>query len=167
MNARVSLEQIAVSNPCPADWNEMPGDRKGRFCQHCQKTVHNLSAMSRNEAERLVCQAAGSLCVRYAVAPDGRVMTLDYPSAAGPEKWSWKVWAVVGLCGALVTGVVNAAFFGTRVFPRPAGQVVGEIAPWRLAMRGPVGSSMIQGDVLVTPGGNFEVSPQEWGVPGE
>src|SRR5690348_5730193 len=80
MNARLTLEQIDVPNPYPADWNAMTGDRRGRFCQHCQKTVHNLSAISRDEAERLLCQAAGSLCVRYAVATDGRVMTLDYPA---------------------------------------------------------------------------------------
>src|SRR3954464_13512190 len=98
MNARLSLEQIEVPNPCPADWNEMTGDRRGRFCQHCQKTVHNLSAMSRDEAEGLVCPAAGSLCVRYAVAGDGTVITLDYPSVTGKRRWSWRVWAVLGLC---------------------------------------------------------------------
>ena len=117
MNARLTLEQIDVPNPCPANWSAMTGDRRGRFCQHCQKTVHNLSAMSRDEAERLVCQAAGSLCVRYAVTTDGRVMTLDYPTISGKRGWSWRVWSVIGLAGALVTGVVNATFFGSRVMP--------------------------------------------------
>lgn len=107
----------------------MRGDERGRFCGHCQKSVHNLSAMTSDEAERLVCQAAGSLCVRYNVAADGKVLTLDYPAATGRRRWSWRVWALVGLCGALVTGVVNAALFGNRVFPAPvpARAVMGEI----------------------------------------
>ena len=136
MNARLSLEQIDVPVPGPADWNAMTGDRRGRFCQHCQKTVHNLSAMSRDEAERLVCQAAGSLCVRYAVSATGNVMTLDYPAISGKRGWSWRVWSVVGLAGALVAGVVNATFFGNLVMPGPT-VVVGAMPARPMPPAGP------------------------------
>jgi hypothetical protein len=111
----------------------MTGDARGRFCQHCQKTVHDLSAMSRDEAELLVCQSAGSLCVRLTRLPDGQVLTLDYPTVTPERSWSWRVWSLVGLAGALITGVVNAAFFGGRVFPAPtpgATVTVGSLPPW-------------------------------------
>jgi hypothetical protein len=97
----------------------MAGNAAGGFCQHCQKTVHDLSAMTRDEAERLVCQAAGALCVRLTRLPDGQVLTLDYPAVMPRRSWSWRGWSVIGLAGALITGVVNAAFFGGRVFPSP------------------------------------------------
>lgn len=123
MGGRHSLDLLEIREPCAVSWNRMQGDMRGRFCGHCRKTVHNLSAMTSDEAERLVCQAAGSLCVRYHVAPDGKVLTLDYPASTGRGRWSWRVWALVGLAGALVTGVVNAALFGQRVFPTPTSRV--------------------------------------------
>ena len=30
-----------ISQPCIADWGKMRGDGKRRFCEHCQKFVHN------------------------------------------------------------------------------------------------------------------------------
>ena len=131
MSGRHRLELLEIPEPCIVSWNGMLGDERGRFCGHCQKRVHNLSAMTTDEAEQLVCQAAGSLCVRYNVAADGKVLTLDYPASTGRRRWSWRVWALVGLCGALVTGVVNAALFGNRVFPAPVPmqRVMGEIMP--------------------------------------
>jgi hypothetical protein len=79
MSARISLEMLHVPQPCPAHWDEMVGDDRRRFCAHCQKFVHDLSAMPRDEAERLVCESAGELCVRFARDPQTKqVITLDY-----------------------------------------------------------------------------------------
>jgi hypothetical protein len=111
----------------------MKANARGRFCQHCQKTVHDLAAMTRDEAERLVCQTAGSLCVRLTRLPDGQVLTLDYPTVTPRRGWSWRIWSLVGLAGALITGVVNAAFFGSRVFPAPTpypAVTVGGLPAW-------------------------------------
>jgi hypothetical protein len=119
MSTRRSLELLEIPTPCPANWKQMRGDTRSRFCQHCQKTVHDLSAMPRDEAERLVCQSTGSLCVRLTRLPDGQVQTLDYPTVMPKRGWSWRVWSVIGLAGALITGVLNAALFGGRVFPAP------------------------------------------------
>jgi len=116
--AQFSLEQLNVAEPCHASWKEMRGKGTGRFCGHCQKTVHDLSAMPREEAERLLCQSGGELCVRFTKSADGHVLTLDYQTQSGRRRWSWKIWTVIGLIGALTVGVVNAAIFGTRVIPR-------------------------------------------------
>jgi hypothetical protein len=88
--AQFSLEQLNVAEPCHASWNQMRGNATGRLCGHCQKTVHDLSAMPREEAERLVCQSAGELCIRFTRAADGQVLTLDYQTLSGKRRWSWK-----------------------------------------------------------------------------
>jgi len=127
MSSRRPLELLEIPTPCPANWDEMSGSARGRFCQHCQKTVHDLSAMPRDQAERLVCQTAGSLCVRVTRLSDGRLQTLDYQPAVPQRRSSWPIWSVVALAGGLMAGVVNAALFGSRVFPTST-RVMGSIA---------------------------------------
>jgi len=87
----------------------MAGDDRVRFCVGCGKYVHNLSAMTRGEAEQLVCEAAGQLCVRFqpADATGTGVRTLPYASK-GMRPRTWRFWAVLGGLGAMVTGAVNA-----------------------------------------------------------
>src|SRR5262245_48935557 len=92
MQHRISLDVLKVQNPCPADWSEMSGDDRSRFCQHCQKPVHDLSQMTLSDAERLVCQAAGSLCVRMHIDDAGKLITLDYEPAVR-SRWTWKILA--------------------------------------------------------------------------
>lgn len=73
------LESLYVAAPCKADWNEMLGDNRVRFCGQCQKNVYNLSNMSRKEAERLVTNREGGMCVRFYKRRDGTVITTNCP----------------------------------------------------------------------------------------
>src|SRR3954465_2557570 len=84
----------------------MAGDRRVRFCPQCKKNVYNLSAMPRDEAERLVCESAGNLCVRFYRDAAGRVITLDYRRPAGPQR-GWRYWTGVGALVAVVVGGIN------------------------------------------------------------
>jgi hypothetical protein len=133
--SRMSLNQIEVAEPCDVSWDQMAGNGAGRFCEHCRKTVHDLSAMSKDQAERLVCESGGNLCVRFARAADGEMLTLDYRSAPAKRGWTWRMWTVIALAGGLTAGVVNAAIFGKRVMPAAAAQtqpprmMMGVIAP--------------------------------------
>ena len=77
----VSLEVIDIARPCPADWDEMRGDAQVRFCKHCSLNVYNLSAMSREQAERLVAETEGRMCVRFYRRLDGTVVTQDCEGA--------------------------------------------------------------------------------------
>jgi len=75
-----SLENIKIASPCAADWNEMIGDDRTRFCGACKLNVYNLSGMSRLEAENLILQSEGNrLCVRFYRRADGTVLTNDCP----------------------------------------------------------------------------------------
>lgn len=74
-----SLESLHVAAPCKADWDEMIGDDRVRFCGKCQKNVYNLSNMPRKEAERLVTNQEGGMCVRFYKRRDGTVITQNCP----------------------------------------------------------------------------------------
>src|SRR3954468_16640480 len=89
---RVPLDVMGVGTPCDREWSAMAGDELRRFCAGCGKHVHNLSALTRAEAERLVCERAGSLCVRFARTPDGALRTLDYRTPPAAPKRSWRFW---------------------------------------------------------------------------
>ncbi|MBK9765573.1 MAG: hypothetical protein IPP63_00360 [Chloracidobacterium sp.] len=67
------LNDIKIASPCSADWNGMYGDERKRFCGECKLNVYNLSGMTKNEAERLVTNAEGRLCVRFYQRADGSV----------------------------------------------------------------------------------------------
>lgn len=57
----------------------MVGDERRRYCGECRLNVYNLSGMTRAEAENLLENAEGRLCVRYYTRPDGSVLTQDCP----------------------------------------------------------------------------------------
>ncbi len=75
----IPLEQIQVAAPCPANWDEMAGTDQVRFCSGCRKNVYNLSEMTRDEAEALVWEKEGRLCVRFYTRADGTMLTQDCP----------------------------------------------------------------------------------------
>ena len=53
---------------CPKAWAGMTGDDQTRFCNYCQKQVHNLDALSVEERVALLSSPAAKLCARYTVA---------------------------------------------------------------------------------------------------
>jgi predicted Fe-S protein YdhL (DUF1289 family) len=55
----------AIESPCAKEWNQMQGDGKCRYCEHCQLHVHNLSAMTAHEQRSLFAKAEGRVCVAY------------------------------------------------------------------------------------------------------
>ena len=70
------LKNLTVPSPCPTDWNSMIGNDQVRFCEHCRFEVHNLSLMTRSQAERLVARSNGRLCVQYIQDPNGGPVTM-------------------------------------------------------------------------------------------
>ncbi len=72
----MNKQQLPINNPCTQDWNTMAGGDRQRFCQVCDKTVHNLSAMTQKEAQGVLEQrrAGQRLCVRYSAGDDGEIL---------------------------------------------------------------------------------------------
>lgn len=73
------LDNIRVASPCNADWDQMIGNDRSRFCGQCNLNVYNLSSMTRTEAELLIGKTEGRLCVRYYKRADGSIITRDCP----------------------------------------------------------------------------------------
>jgi hypothetical protein len=136
------LDVIRIEEPCSQDWDRMTGDERVRFCAGCRKHVHNLSAMTRDEAERLVCEQAGELCVRYEPTPAGAVRTLDY--ARRLSRRTWMFWTVSGTLGAAASA---AAQLLMRPGPPPPP------APTPIPVRAPMGRMPVMGKIgpRVTP----------------
>lgn len=109
------LDVIQIDRPCDAAWDAMPGDDRRRFCAHCQKHVFNLAAMPRDEAERLVCESAGSLCARVQRDAAGTVVTLDYARTERRPTW---FWLMIG-GGSAMTLALAGAIYAARQ-PPPA-----------------------------------------------
>src|SRR4029434_9842854 len=73
------LDHVQVAAPCKADWNQMIGSERMRFCGACNLNVYNLSGMTRFEAESLIARNEGRLCVRFYRRRDGSIITKDCP----------------------------------------------------------------------------------------
>lgn len=123
MSRSSPLDVIQVPEPCHQPWEWMTGDDRKRFCTGCQKHVHNLSAMPRDEAERLVCEGAAGLCIRYEQGPDGTPLTLEYQKA-GRIRGGWRLWTAVGAIGACMAGAVQALVTGRPAAPATTRSVV-------------------------------------------
>src|ERR1044071_246861 len=73
------LDHVTVAAPCNVGWDNMVGNERVPFYGQCSLNVYNLSAMSKSEAERLITQAEGRLCVRYYRRADGTILTKNCP----------------------------------------------------------------------------------------
>lgn len=73
------LKHVRIASPCNADWDQMIGNERVRFCGQCTLNVYNLSSMSRREAEQLIEHNEGRLCIRYYKRADGSIITKNCP----------------------------------------------------------------------------------------
>ena len=107
------LNNIRIASPCSADWDQMYGDDRKRFCGDCKLNVYNLSGMSREEAEALIINAEGRLCVRFYKRRDGSVITEDCPVGWARVKQRTRVLATAAfsMLMALFSGVFIVSLF--------------------------------------------------------
>ncbi len=105
------LDDVRIASPCSANWSEMQGDAKVRYCGKCEKNVYDLSAMTREEAETTLLAREGELCVRFYRRTDGTLLTQDCP--VGVRRKRMRLAAVLAVASGLTTAA--AAFFGLVV----------------------------------------------------
>ena len=118
------LNDIKIASPCSADWNEMYGDERKRFCGECKLNVYNLSGMTRNEAERLVTNAEGRLCVRFFQRADGSIITADCPVGWARVKHRTQIFvtAVASLIFTFFGAIGLVSIFGKS-------KLIGKVLP--------------------------------------
>ena len=107
------LNNIRIASPCSADWNEMYGDDRKRFCGDCKLNVYNLSGMTQEAAESLIMKSEGRLCVRLYRRADGKVITADCPVGWAKVKQRTRVFATAAfsMLMALLSGVFLVSLF--------------------------------------------------------
>jgi hypothetical protein len=123
------LNNLKVASPCSQDWEQMIGTERKRYCGECKLNVYNLSGMSRNEAENLIMNSEGRLCVRFFKREDGTVLTQDCPVGwkAFKKRVSVGATALASLIFSLISGLGLAAMFN-----QPNREVVmGDIAVYK------------------------------------
>ncbi len=104
------LDQLRVASPCSAPWDKMVGTDRARFCGLCEKTVYNVSAMSRDEAEQFL-GTVESPCVRFYQRVDGTILTSDCPVGVSKKRRRNLVLAAVATAAAAFAGLIG---IGTR-----------------------------------------------------
>jgi hypothetical protein len=127
------LDSVRVASPCNASWDKMIGDDHVRFCTSCEKNVYNLSAMSRQDAERLLEERAGAeMCVRFYQRADGTMMTEDCPVGVKKKRRKKLALAIAGagaMAAAAVTSMSRAVVMQGAVPVQHPEPVMGEMVP--------------------------------------
>jgi hypothetical protein len=111
------LARAKIASPCSADWMQMVGDDRVRFCGACKKDVYNFSSMTAPEVEALMLAKGIDLCARLYRRKDGTIMTSDC-SVGVYMKWMNR--AAVAVI-AFIGGAVAVAWVG-RTFGMPVGE---------------------------------------------
>jgi hypothetical protein len=92
----------------------MQGDDRVRFCGQCEKNVYNISALTHAEAEDLIREKEGKLCVRFYQRVDGTVLTADCPWGRRRRRRRHVVMIAGTAAGLLITaGFVSFARMGS------------------------------------------------------
>lgn len=102
------LSQVRIASPCSARWEDMTGDERTRRCAQCDLDVHNLSAMTADEAETFLREKVGTgrVCARMFRRADGTILTRDCPVglALWRKRAAWAAGRVAAAGLFLVTG---------------------------------------------------------------
>ncbi len=126
------LNNVSVAAPCSADWDQMIGNDRARFCSQCSLTVYNLSSMMRSEAEHFVSTGEGRICIRYYRRRDGSIITRNCP--VGLQALKRRMSAVA----RAISSAVLSFLAGIGVY-----QIVDSIKPPSVT------GVMVQGDMVI------------------
>jgi hypothetical protein len=106
------LDNVQIASPCSADWEQMQGDERKRFCGSCTKNVYNLSGMTRRDAEALLIASEGKICVRLYRRADGTVLTADCPVGLAAAMKKMKRMTLGATAACLASAAAVFAFLG-------------------------------------------------------
>ena len=112
-----TLEDVRIASPCNVRWDDMRGDGRVRHCGQCEKSVFNISGMSRADAESLIherVEAGKELCIRLYKRRDGTILTDDCPVGLR-AKIRWRVHKAILAGGIVALAAATAArYLGSR-----------------------------------------------------
>ena len=155
----IPLDSIRIASPCRSDWNQMYGDDRRRFCAECKLNVYNLSGMTRDEAEQLVMNSEGRLCVRFFRRKDGTILTQDCPVGwkAVKKRATRLAVALSSVLVGFFTGAVSLKAVDGAISMLPTGDVPSPVVE-------PKDSSWILGEAAEEIPEAGEVDPRQFNL---
>ncbi len=125
-NGDAAMRHLKVSLPAPCDesWDVMAPRGCNRHCSACDTIVHDLSALTVDEADALL-DSDEPICVRASVRRDGTIRTA---TPAGPK--SRRMVATIGAGVLLATAACQTV---TLPAVSPRFHISGQLAPGSLA----------------------------------
>lgn len=100
----------------------MDGDHRQRFCNHCQRTVHNFSEMTTADVQSLL-DSDERVCAKLKKRCDGSIVTFDGNKQTLISRRNW-----FGRLVAMAASVVSVVFLG-GCRERELQETTGIIAP--------------------------------------
>ena len=130
----ISLSQLRIASPCTVSWDSMNGDDRSRFCGQCRLNVYNISAMTQSEAEHLIAEKEGRVCLRLYKRADGTVITRDCPIglAAVRRRAAWMIGRVAAGFVLVASGFAWAVDFANPYRER---RWLASTEPWAVLSR--------------------------------
>ncbi len=101
------LDNIRVATPCSEPWSQMTGDARVRSCDACNQRVYDLSELTRDEAQALIVEKEGKLCVRYFQRHDGTILLKDCAIGVQRTRTRTRRLVAVGAVALLTGGAVG------------------------------------------------------------
>ena len=102
------LNNLKIATPCSESWDGMVGDDQVRFCGGCLKNVYNISAMTTREAQELIADKEGDVCIRMFQRRDGTLINADCPVGIRRQR-ATKVAAAAMVFGSAGVALAAAA----------------------------------------------------------
>jgi hypothetical protein len=157
---KLTSEHLRIATPCKANWDEMTGDDRARFCGECKLTVYNISEMTSDEAHTFLSDQTGRTCARIYQRADGTIITRDCPAGV----WRKRRLALIGTGLAAALAFVGTAFGLSNkkaqcASPNAPQSVLSEVQPFKtivkfvpwLAPPAPPAPVHLKGDVAYIP----------------
>jgi hypothetical protein len=149
------LSRVRVAAACKADWDEMIGTERVRFCGQCSLNVYNLSAMTRDQAESVIAANEGRLCVRFYRRRDGSIITQDCPVGLRAVRARLSYWTKAFAAAALtLLGAIGFQSLLSVFHPFEPRMTMGAIrAPVEILEQGelPIPPELIMGRLVRRP----------------
>jgi hypothetical protein len=127
----LAFDQVRIASPCHKRWSDLDldGDERVRFCSLCQKNVYNLSALTRADAEALIREKEGRLCVRFFRRSDGTILTADCPVGARRLRLRQRARTAMARVVAVLT-LALGGLVGRARADHAVGTVAAKPEPW-------------------------------------
>ncbi len=155
------LDQVRIASPCSMKWEQMTavgdGDRT-RHCGQCALNVHNISDMTRDEAEGFLRSVVPGqrVCGTFYRRTDGTILTRDCPVGlrAARRRLVRLISRLAAAAAVLITGGVLARSRSTGANGAPGGlasvQPFATLTQWVRAKAAPP-PTRFAGEIYIPP----------------